>query len=127
MKECNQCGKCCIKYSDGALSASTEEIESWGIFRPDIAAYVKNGAIWFDPNSGKKLTRCPFLMPIDPSSKTIKYGCNIYHDRPEDCRLYPSNIDEMIHDQCEMIEARDLKNQKHAQKQLDIIMSDSHK
>ncbi|HHJ18661.1 MAG TPA: YkgJ family cysteine cluster protein, partial [Gammaproteobacteria bacterium] len=27
MKECNQCGKCCIKYSDGGLSASSSEIE----------------------------------------------------------------------------------------------------
>ncbi|HCX26778.1 MAG TPA: zinc/iron-chelating domain-containing protein, partial [Cellvibrionales bacterium] len=24
MKECNQCGKCCIHYSDGGLSATQD-------------------------------------------------------------------------------------------------------
>ena len=26
MKNCNQCGKCCIKYGDGDLAATQEEI-----------------------------------------------------------------------------------------------------
>ncbi|MFA0704132.1 YkgJ family cysteine cluster protein, partial [Vibrio sp. 10N.222.48.A3] len=26
MKDCNQCGKCCIKYGDGDLAATQEEI-----------------------------------------------------------------------------------------------------
>ena len=49
MRECNQCGKCCIAYSDGGLSASALEIEDWEQFRPDIAQYVVNGEIWMDP------------------------------------------------------------------------------
>ena len=31
----------------------------------------------------------------------------------------------MIQDECEMLEARDLKNTKHAQIKLDILMEDS--
>ena len=53
------------------------------------------------------------------------YTCSIYLDRPEDCRHYPSLISEMISDECEMIEAIDLKNQTKAQTKLDILMIDS--
>lgn len=128
MKDCNQCGKCCIKYGDGALSASDEDIEMWEIFRPDIAQYVRNGQIWFKPNTDKKLTFCPFLETVpaadNPSGQT-KYTCAIYQDRPEDCRHYPSNIAEMVRDECEMIEVKDLTNIKQAQIKLDKLMSDS--
>lgn len=127
MKECNKCGKCCIKYGDGALSASPKEIELWAIFRPEIYEYVRNDEIWFDPQSGKKLKVCPFLE-IEPNSKSTaqkKYTCAIYLDRPEDCRYYPTNISEMVRDECEMIEAVDLTNTKKAQQTLDKLMSDS--
>ncbi len=67
MKDCNQCGKCCIKYGDGDLSATQEEIDLWEIFNPDIFDYVKNNEIWFDPKSGLRLNRCPFL---DIAAKT---------------------------------------------------------
>ncbi|WP_370978459.1 YkgJ family cysteine cluster protein [Agaribacterium sp. ZY112] len=129
MKECNQCGKCCIKYSNGRLSASEQDIAMWDLLRPDIMDYVKDGLIWFDPNTGKELKRCPFLVAIEPNTNSTslsKYGCSIYHDRPEDCRLYPSNIEEMHNDECEMLEDADLKNKKQAQRKLQIIMSDSH-
>ena len=43
MKECTQCGKCCLHYSDGGLSASAEEVEAWEIFNPAIAKYVVDG------------------------------------------------------------------------------------
>jgi Fe-S-cluster containining protein len=126
MKDCNQCGKCCIKYSDGALSATIEEIELWEIFKPEISRFVKNGEIWHDPDTGEKLTRCPFLHAepsAGPLSKT-KYTCSIYLDRPEDCRHYPSSVPEMIRDECEMIEAIDLIDQNKAQHKLDELMSD---
>jgi Fe-S-cluster containining protein len=105
MKECNQCGKCCIHYSDGGLSATAEEIESWEIFNPAIVRYVANGKIWMDPVSGEQLTRCPWLevLSTSPDSGSIKYGCRIYQDRPEDCRHYPVSIAEMVRDGCEMI------------------------
>lgn len=127
MKECNSCGKCCIKYSNGALSASKQEIELWEVFTPAIAEYVHNGEIWADPKSGKLLELCPFLR-LAESNKTsqVKYSCDIYFDRPDDCKYYPSNVQEMILDGCEMIEASDLNDLKKAQAKLELIMTDSH-
>ena len=122
MKECNLCGKCCLKYSDGGLTASSEDVEGWEIFRPDIYRYVKGGNIWMDPESGAQLETCPWLRK-DPQA--LVYTCGIYEDRPEDCRFYPVRIDQMVVDDCEMIEVRDLTNVKHAQKTLDALMMDS--
>jgi len=127
MKDCNQCGKCCIKYGDGDLSATQEEIDLWEIFNPDIFDYVKNNEIWFDPKSGVRLNRCPFLdiAPKTKPDEKDKYTCSIYLDRPEDCRHYPSLIAEMVRDECEMIEVSDLLKPKQAQIKLDILMQDS--
>ncbi len=122
MKECNQCGKCCIKYSNGGLSASTSEIESWEIFSPEIYRYISNGKIWFDPSTGKQIEICPWLRKT-PNQE--KYTCDIYYDRPEDCRHYPVTLEQMISDECEMLDAQDLKNPKQAQKTLDKLMADS--
>ncbi|MGK0499762.1 MAG: Fe-S-cluster containining protein [Oceanicoccus sp.] len=122
MKECNQCGKCCINYGNAALSASTSDIEGWELFRPDIAVYVRGGEIWFDPDSGQQLQYCPWLRQ-DPES--LLYGCDIYQDRPEDCRHYPVNIADMVKDECEMLEVQDLANPQKAQQQLNKIMIDS--
>ena len=127
MKDCNSCGKCCIKYSNGALSASKQEVELWEIFNPDIAEYVNKGQIWADPTSGKLLELCPFLrLEASSSQAQKKYTCDIYFDRPDDCKYYPSNVQEMILDGCEMIEAHDLKDLKKSQARLDVIMTDSH-
>jgi len=126
VKECNSCGKCCIKYGDGGLSASDNDIEMWELFRPDIYRYVRNGEIWFDPDTREPIKRCPWLRQIPKQdTQLIRYTCDIYADRPEDCRHYPSNIDEMVRDECEMIEIQDLAKPKQAQKKLDKLMSDS--
>ena len=127
MRDCNQCGKCCIHYSDGGLSASAEEIESWELFKPAIAAYAAHGKIWVDPVSGKQLTRCPWLVTLQasPESTSTKYSCSIYNDRPEDCRHYPTSIAEMVRDGCEMIEVKDLDAPRKAQRALDLLMADS--
>ncbi len=122
MKACNQCGKCCINYGNGGLSASTDEIEWWETHRPDIAAYVKDGEICFDPETGKLLTFCPFLEKVAGQQK---FTCQIYLDRPNDCKYYPVNIGQMIQDECEMLERRDLVAPDKAQQTLDKIMSDS--
>jgi Fe-S-cluster containining protein len=122
MKECNSCGKCCIKYGDGGLSASESDVEMWELFRPDIYRYVRQGEIWFDPDNGKQLHSCPWLRKAPDSEK---YSCDIYLDRPEDCRHYPSHIKEMINDDCEMLEVQDLKKTAQAQKKLDKLMADS--
>lgn len=127
MKECNQCGKCCIKYGGNDLSATDEEVDLWEIFNPEIFKYVKNKQIWFDPESGSPLTTCPFLeiAPKQTPSDADKYTCSIYLNRPEDCRHYPSLISEMIRDECEMIEVVDLQKPQQAQKKLDVLMKDS--
>ena len=122
MKKCNQCGKCCIKYSNGGLSATADEISLWDSFRADIYQYVANGKIWMDPETGEQITRCPWLKK-EPD-KNI-YTCDIYYDRPEDCRHYPVTIEQMINDDCEMLEPRDLKLPSQAQKALDKLMFDS--
>jgi len=122
MKECNQCGKCCKSYSNGGLSASSSEIESWDRFRPDIYSYVNDGNIWMSPDTGEQLETCPWLRKLPDQNK---YTCDIYYDRPGDCRYYPVTVEQMIKDECEMLEARDLVNPKQAQKILDQLMADS--
>ena len=122
MKSCNQCGKCCIKYADGGLSASQSEIDWWQENRPEIYRYVSRGNIWVHPDTGELLSRCPWL---ELDSTGTKYVCEIYHDRPEDCRHYPTHIAEMILDECEMLESEDIGDRVKGQKKLDIIMSDS--
>lgn len=122
MKECNQCGKCCVKYSDGGLSASASEIEYWAVFRPEIHRYVKGGGIWMSPDTGKQLALCPWLRQ---APNQIKYTCDIYGDCPSDCKYYPVTIEQMINDECEMLESHDLINLRQAQKTLDKMMADS--
>lgn len=118
MRNCNQCGKCCINYSDGGLSATKDEVEFWEIFRPEIYRFVQAGKIWMDPVTGKQLSLCPWLK----KSSDNKYNCKIYHDRPEDCKQYPITVSQMVKDECEMLESKDLKDAKRAQVTLDKIM-----
>ena len=128
MKECNSCGKCCIKYSDGGLSASKSEIELWDEYSPNISRHVHEGKIWTDPNTHEPLKLCPWLKieaNTSPYNSKIRYSCEIYYDRPDDCRLYPSTLSEMILDECEMIELIDLDKPKKAQIELDKLMEDS--
>lgn len=122
MKDCNSCGKCCENYGGNSLSASAEEIDWWETYRPDIARYVDGEKIWIDPATGDYVARCPWLQK-SPDGK--KFTCEIYDVRPEDCRLYPTDIAEMIRDECEMIERRDLVDLRRAQRKLDEIMVDN--
>ena len=73
-----------------------------------------------DPKTGKQLEICPWLR----KEKNI-YTCDIYFDRPDDCKYYPVTIEQMIKDECEMIEERDLEKPEQAQKRLDKLMADS--
>jgi Fe-S-cluster containining protein len=122
MKECNQCGKCCTKYGNGGLSVTDSEIELWDIFKPDIYNYVRNGKIWMDPDTGQQLEVCPWLRKT-PNQEI--YTCDIYYDRPDDCKHYPVTIEQMLNDECEMLEKKDLSNPKQAQKKLNKLMADS--
>ncbi|MFK7915537.1 MAG: YkgJ family cysteine cluster protein [Pseudomonadales bacterium] len=118
MKACNQCGKCCLRYSDGGLSATADEIAWWEIFRPQIARYVHDGAIWAEPGTGAALAVCPWLeqVPAAAPGSQPRYQCQIYHDRPQDCRDYPVDLNQMVSDDCEMIELRDLDNPAQAER-----------
>ncbi|RUM93463.1 MAG: YkgJ family cysteine cluster protein [Thiothrix sp.] len=122
MRECNQCGKCCTKYSNGGLSASADEIEYWDVFRPNIARYVRDGHIWMDPDTGEQIERCPWLRKEQNQDKVT---CDIYNDRPDDCKFYPVTLAEMIKDECEMLEAKDFRDPEQAQKNLNQLMADS--
>ncbi len=122
MKQCNQCGKCCVKYSNGGLSASVAQIDHWENYRPEIFKYVNDGNIWMDPDTGNPIELCPWLRK-EPGQN--KYTCDIYFDRPDDCKFYPSTLEEMVVDGCEMIEKKDLVNPTQGQKELDRIMIDS--
>ncbi len=122
MKPCNSCGKCCEAYGGGRLSASDEDFERWETYRPDIARYAQDGKIWIDPATGEYLARCPWLRK-SPDGR--EFTCDIYDDRPEDCRHYPVTIADMIHDECEMLEKHDLVDHRRAQRKLDQLMIDS--
>lgn len=122
MKACNQCGKCCTLYGNGGLSASLSDLEAWETDRPDIAAYADGPRIWLSPVTGKQMLRCPWLRKLPGQEK---YLCRIYFDRPDDCRHYPVDIEQMIRDECEMLEPRDLANPNRAQRTLDELMADS--
>ena len=83
---------------------------------------MNQGNIWIDTETGKQIELCPWLRKVPNQNK---YTCDIYYDRPDDCKYYPSTIDEMMIDECEMLEEKDLSNPKQAQKALDEIMEDS--
>ena len=107
MKDCNSCGKCCIKYSNGGLSASKAEIEAWQEDAPEIAEYVHQGQIWHDPETKQLFELCPFLENA-PNSNL--YTCSIYYNRPYDCRYYPSTFEEMVTAGSAMVKAKASKD-----------------
>ncbi len=125
MKSCNQCGKCCEDYSDGGLVATPAEVEYWKQHHPEIAAYVHQGQIWYEPNTDKSLSRCPWLQESRAKNDRLIYSCRIYKYRPADCRQYPVTISQMRQDRCQMLEPSDLKRPKSAQRQLDKLMAES--
>ncbi len=122
MKACNQCGKCCTKYGGSGLSVSAEEVQTWETFNPEVRDYVRKGEIWFHPSTGTQLEHCPWLVKL-PDQPIFQ--CEIYLDRPNDCRYYPTTVTEMVRDECEMIEAIDITNLHKAQQKLDTLMTDS--
>jgi Fe-S-cluster containining protein len=122
VKDCNQCGKCCTNYGGGNLSVTAREIDWWETHTPEIASYVREGKIWVSPVTGKTMARCPWLRKLPGQNK---YICRIYYNRPDDCKHYPVDIEQMVKDDCEMLEAHDLRRPKQAQVTLDRLMSDS--
>jgi Fe-S-cluster containining protein len=122
MKSCNACGKCCDTAGNGGLSATAQEIDWWESNRPEIARFVSDGKIWVDPATNEYFPVCPWLQRMPGESRTV---CQIYLDRPEDCRHYPVDIEQMARHGCEMLEPADLRDTRKAQARLDLLMSDS--
>ncbi len=75
-----------------------------------------------DPDTGKQIELCPWLRKL---SNQNKFKCDIYYDRPDDCKIYPATIEDMVKEGCEMLEKQDFTYPKQAQKTLDMFMSDS--
>ena len=94
----------------------------WETHRPEIFSHVRNGKIWISPVTGKQMKGCPWLRKLPNQDK---YICRIYFDRPEDCKHYPVTIDQMLKDDCDMLEIHDQANPDQAQEALDKLMSDS--
>lgn len=69
-----------------------------------------------DPDSGQQIELCPWLRKAPGQTS---FSCAIYFDRPEDCRVYPARVSDMISDECEMLEQKDIANVPRAQKELD--------
>jgi Fe-S-cluster containining protein len=99
-----------------------QEVDVWILFSPDIAEYVAGGKIWMSPDTGAQLDHCPWLR-TDHSNNL--HTCDIYYDRPDDCRYYPVTVQQMIKDECEMLEKEDLDDPVKAQLRLDELMEDS--
>ena len=109
MRACTHCGKCCLKYEgDNWLGSATEaDMLLWLIRAPEVLDYVGGNRcdLWVSPETGKKMQSCPWLDKL-PSQE--KYECQIHEVRPEVCRDYPIDFDQMIDLDCEMLEAGDL-------------------
>lgn len=103
---CTRCGKCCLKKDYMlSLSATAKDVVRWRKEgRDDILRYVDHVNmgfydLWFD--NGKELDRCPFLRK---DRGAASYRCTIHNTRPEVCRSYPANYEQMVADECEIIQ-----------------------
>lgn len=109
MQACNQCGKCCLNYKGGSWlgSASDQDKLTWQVLRPDVLEYLGlESELWVSPVTNKKMGRCPWLRKLPNQDK---YNCRIHGLRPEVCREFPLDIEQMIQIDCEMLEEGDLK------------------
>jgi Fe-S-cluster containining protein len=109
MRACTQCGKCCLEYKgDNWLGSATEaDVLLWLMRKEEVLDYIDGTThdLWVSPFTGEKMQQCPWLSKL-PSEE--KYTCLIHGVRPEVCRDYPIDIEQMISLECEMLEAGDL-------------------
>jgi Fe-S-cluster containining protein len=93
---CRQCGNCCINVP-GAYdnSVSTADVRMWQrAGRDDILAWIQGTdtghgyllyRLWFDPETGLAVTKCPWLL-LSPDGR---YSCRIHDLKPKHCRDWP--------------------------------------
>ena len=102
---CTGCGKCCTNASYmGSMAATPEDMRRWRKEeRDDILQYASelphmgSADLWIHPDSGRELTRCPFVR-----KSGARYICKIHETRPEVCRGYPYHYDQMTDIGCEI-------------------------
>lgn len=84
---CRKCGICCELYGD-SIKASDSDLMRWEREnRSDIASYAGHGGeLWIDPETGRKMDRCPFLVKADGRDSI----CQINETKPLMCRVYPT-------------------------------------
>ena len=96
---CQQCGNCCLQFGHISLELNKNEIARWteseevvpsnfGHHKLEDFVYYTAEAgladLWFHPDTGEELSRCPFLR-----KKKSQYKCLIYRLRPEACKYFP--------------------------------------
>lgn len=79
----------------------------WLIRDPEVLDHLDavSDEFWVNPDTGKKLQSCPWLHELPEKGK---YACSIHDIRPEVCRDYPIDIEQMVSLDCEMLEEGDL-------------------
>lgn len=84
---CRACGTCCELFG-GHLRASEADLGRWRAQgREDLLSRVNRlGWIWVNPESGRRIERCPYLERADDETAR----CAIHHTKPEMCRAYPT-------------------------------------
>jgi Fe-S-cluster containining protein len=97
--QCVQCGNCCRNLGDAfSTSVDMDEINHWRFEdRWDILNWVHIfnfdgkeafGDIWFSPNTGNEVSRCPWLRKLP---RQDKYKCRIHDTKPAHCGNYPKS------------------------------------
>jgi Fe-S-cluster containining protein len=79
----------------------------WEAERPEVLDYTDDMLrdLWISPVTGEEMNRCPWLRKLPMKEK---YKCRIHKVRPEICRGYPVDIEQMANDCCEMLEDGDI-------------------
>ncbi|NDU79953.1 MAG: hypothetical protein G3I11_01185 [Ferrovum sp.] len=74
---------------------------------------------WVSPKTGEEANRCPWFRKV--WNKQV-FKCQIYNVRPDACRNYPVDREQMQKDECEVLEPEDLiLNEKEFQILLDKL------
>ena len=95
---CQQCGNCCLELGH-TLELNLDEAKKWEEFDDivfsnfgyhfltdfmEIMPELQCADLWFHPETGDELRRCPFLR-----KRNQKYRCLIYNLRPDACKIFP--------------------------------------
>ena len=96
--KCQQCGNCCLQLGS-ELELSYEETRRWEEYDDlvlsnfgyrflsdfmEVIPETKCADLWFHPETGEELPRCPFLR-----KNGARHQCFIYELRPDACKFFP--------------------------------------